>query len=373
MRQSPAWQPRCAACSTGNSGIFGGHGRDRRGNVALRRGRPRTAARARPTHRAAPRAAERSKPCGNRGLGEFEKAGFTARLPANSARAVPSPETRRAPPARASRAPPASRPALGGIGDSRHRSCDTGHRLARCDGRQRRAHRSKSHCRPTADTPATDCCRPRASEPSPAGRRQAGRVILSSVADSKNPRSSASRPPQANGPRLVYIYLTMTVGSRAGVSFLLDPTEENRIGRDPECTDRPRRSALLAGARHRRARARCLAHSRRRQPQRHLRQRSENRRSGAGRRPQRAHRLDRVRVPPHRAAADRRLASRQPADAKPSSRTSRSSARAFEPEALAALADTRAGARTAAALSVQHQAVGLRIARRSGAARRSNC
>jgi Nif-specific regulatory protein len=34
----------------------------------------------------------------------------------------------------------------------------------------------------------------------------------------------------------VYIYLTMTVGSRAGVSFLLDPTEENRIGRDPECT-----------------------------------------------------------------------------------------------------------------------------------------
>jgi Nif-specific regulatory protein len=34
----------------------------------------------------------------------------------------------------------------------------------------------------------------------------------------------------------VYIYLTMTVGSRAGMSFLLDPTEENRIGRDPECT-----------------------------------------------------------------------------------------------------------------------------------------
>jgi Nif-specific regulatory protein len=28
----------------------------------------------------------------------------------------------------------------------------------------------------------------------------------------------------------------MTAGSRAGVSFLLDPTEENRIGRDPECT-----------------------------------------------------------------------------------------------------------------------------------------
>ncbi len=27
----------------------------------------------------------------------------------------------------------------------------------------------------------------------------------------------------------------MTVGTRAGVSFLLDPTEENRIGRDPEC------------------------------------------------------------------------------------------------------------------------------------------
>jgi Nif-specific regulatory protein len=34
----------------------------------------------------------------------------------------------------------------------------------------------------------------------------------------------------------VYVYLTMTVGSRAGTSFLLDPTEENRIGRDPECT-----------------------------------------------------------------------------------------------------------------------------------------
>ncbi len=34
----------------------------------------------------------------------------------------------------------------------------------------------------------------------------------------------------------VYVYLTMTVGSRAGLSFLLDPTEENRLGRDPECT-----------------------------------------------------------------------------------------------------------------------------------------
>ncbi len=33
----------------------------------------------------------------------------------------------------------------------------------------------------------------------------------------------------------MYIYLTMTVGSRAGVSFMLDPTEENQIGRDPEC------------------------------------------------------------------------------------------------------------------------------------------
>src|SRR5262245_48693301 len=28
----------------------------------------------------------------------------------------------------------------------------------------------------------------------------------------------------------------MTAGHRAGVSYLLDPTEENRIGRDPECT-----------------------------------------------------------------------------------------------------------------------------------------
>jgi two-component system response regulator HydG len=34
----------------------------------------------------------------------------------------------------------------------------------------------------------------------------------------------------------VYVYLTMTVGTRAGTSFLLDPTEENRLGRDPECT-----------------------------------------------------------------------------------------------------------------------------------------
>ena len=37
------------------------------------------------------------------------------------------------------------------------------------------------------------------------------------------------------------------------------------------------------------------------------------------------------------------------------------------------LADSRAGARTAAALSIQHQAAGLRIARRSGRARRWNC
>ncbi|MEX0978037.1 MAG: sigma 54-interacting transcriptional regulator, partial [Pirellulales bacterium] len=34
----------------------------------------------------------------------------------------------------------------------------------------------------------------------------------------------------------MYVYLTMTVGNRAGMSFLLDPTEENRLGRDPECT-----------------------------------------------------------------------------------------------------------------------------------------
>ncbi|HTM52972.1 MAG TPA: sigma 54-interacting transcriptional regulator [Pirellulales bacterium] len=34
----------------------------------------------------------------------------------------------------------------------------------------------------------------------------------------------------------MYVYLTMTVGSRPGVSFLLDRTDENRIGRDPECT-----------------------------------------------------------------------------------------------------------------------------------------
>ncbi len=34
----------------------------------------------------------------------------------------------------------------------------------------------------------------------------------------------------------MYVYLTMTVGSRAGTSFLLDPTDQNPIGRDPECT-----------------------------------------------------------------------------------------------------------------------------------------
>src|SRR5580698_8540827 len=32
-----------------------------------------------------------------------------------------------------------------------------------------------------------------------------------------------------------YSYLTMTVGARAGATFLLDPTAENRIGRDPDC------------------------------------------------------------------------------------------------------------------------------------------
>ena len=37
------------------------------------------------------------------------------------------------------------------------------------------------------------------------------------------------------GLQSVYIYLTMTVGSRAGTSFLLHPTEENRIGRGTDC------------------------------------------------------------------------------------------------------------------------------------------
>src|SRR5262245_3957507 len=35
--------------------------------------------------------------------------------------------------------------------------------------------------------------------------------------------------------RSVYIYLTMTVGPRAGMSQLLDSEQENRIGRDLEC------------------------------------------------------------------------------------------------------------------------------------------
>ena len=34
----------------------------------------------------------------------------------------------------------------------------------------------------------------------------------------------------------MYSYLTMTVGSRAGYSFLLDPTNENRIGRGVDCS-----------------------------------------------------------------------------------------------------------------------------------------
>jgi two-component system, NtrC family, response regulator HydG len=49
-----------------------------------------------------------------------------------------------------------------------------------------------------------------------------------------NPRLPTTNPPPSDVTR-VYIYLTMTVGSRAGVNFLLDPTEENRIGRDPDC------------------------------------------------------------------------------------------------------------------------------------------
>ncbi len=42
----------------------------------------------------------------------------------------------------------------------------------------------------------------------------------------------------ATSGALVYIYLTMTVGSRAGVSFLLDPIQQNRIGRDSDCVIR---------------------------------------------------------------------------------------------------------------------------------------
>ena len=34
---------------------------------------------------------------------------------------------------------------------------------------------------------------------------------------------------------MAYTYLTMTVGSRAGTHFLLDPTDENRIGRGTDC------------------------------------------------------------------------------------------------------------------------------------------
>ncbi len=33
----------------------------------------------------------------------------------------------------------------------------------------------------------------------------------------------------------MYTYVTMTAGARAGKCFLLDPTDENRIGRGTEC------------------------------------------------------------------------------------------------------------------------------------------
>ncbi len=49
-------------------------------------------------------------------------------------------------------------------------------------------------------------------------------------------RVDSCHPPPLHFGGAVYVYLTMIVGREAGLSFLLDPTEENRIGRDPECT-----------------------------------------------------------------------------------------------------------------------------------------
>ncbi len=85
------------------------------------------------------------------------------------------------------------------------------------------------------------------------------------------------------------------------------------------------RSALFARTRHHFAAERHLAHPRRREPQRHFRQRSENRRSGAGRRPQCARWHYRVRVSFDRSAADSRLGHRQKTTSpRRSSRISRS-------------------------------------------------
>ena len=67
----------------------------------------------------------------------------------------------------------------------------------------------------------------------------------------------------------MYTYLTMTSGSRAGTNYLLDPTDENRIGRGLECaivlTD-PLCSRVHAVIAHERQ---GLENPRRRQSQRH--------------------------------------------------------------------------------------------------------
>ena len=84
------------------------------------------------------------------------------------------------------------------------------------------------------------------------------------------PRPFASNASRHQICTPVYSYLTMTAGSRAGTSFLLDPTEENRIGRGLEC------AIVLTDPLCSRVHAivslddRRLENSRRRKPQRHV-------------------------------------------------------------------------------------------------------
>ena len=163
----------------------------------------------------------------------------------------------------------------------------------------------------------------------------------------------------------VYTYLTMTSGSRAGTSYLLDPTDDNRIGRGLECavvlTDPlcSRVHVVIAYERQR------LEDPRRRQPQRHVRQRPEDRRRGAGRRatgsgsdrPNSA--FEQSETPPqfHHAGitVTQTLIKNQAIDQGGRRRLSRAGGHSGFA--------TSAGA--VAALSIEHQAAGLRRAGRS--------
>ena len=84
--------------------------------------------------------------------------------------------------------------------------------------------------------------------------------------------------------RVLYAYLTILTGNRAGTNFPLDPARENVIGRGTDChisiPDPISSREHAAIARHDDVwTIRDLE-----EPQRHERQRSEDRRSAAGRR-----------------------------------------------------------------------------------------